>query len=105
MKYRVLIVAEAEADLREIIQQLRVESPVTVVKLQQELMAISRQLEEFPYAYQASAEPTVRRACLHSTRHTVYFRVRGRVVEVAAILPQRIDPSLTRKRLGRTTVG
>ena len=103
MKYQVVILSEAVEDLSRLVDHLRSESPVTVVKLQKELLAVEKQLTQFPFAYQATQDATFRRVFLHSSRYTLYFRVQDRTVEVVAVLPQRIDPKLSQERINVLT--
>ena len=45
------------------------------------------QLVDFPFSYQATDDPDMRRAFLRCCCHTVYFRVVANVVEIYAVLP------------------
>lgn len=98
MGYKVTYLLSAEKSLDDLLKALQTHAPGTLKATYSELDSITNQLETFPYAYQETANPAVRRAFLNAARHTLYFRIEARNVTVLAVLPQRLGSKTLRKR-------
>lgn len=98
MEYKVTYLLSADAALDALLSTLQTSARASAKATYFELDSVTQQLATFPYAYQATENPTIRRAFLNTAEHTLYFRIKSRKVIVLAVLPQRMGLTSLRKR-------
>lgn len=97
MKYRVILLEQAQFELEELKSRLSIEAPQSAKYLIVECQLLFIQLQSFPYSYQPTADNRIRRAVLHSCRTSAYFTVTGDFVKVIALQPQILASDTLRR--------
>jgi toxin ParE1/3/4 len=95
---RLLLRPAAQGDLEETVLWYEDQRPGLGEVFSGELFELLGQIAESPLRFPAAA-PTVRRAPLHRFPYVVYFIIEEPTIVVVAILHQRRDPTVWKRRV------
>lgn len=98
MTYKVTFLENADTDLQSLVESLNGSAPLMAAATLFELESIIKQLQVFPFSYQSTENPTIRRAFLNTAKHTIYFRVDPSEAAVLAVVPQLIGAASLEKQ-------
>jgi plasmid stabilization system protein ParE len=98
MSFRLLVRDEAGLDIDEAVSWYEEERPGLGDRLSSELTALFERIERSPLQFPTVGNG-VRRGLLHKFSYSVYFLQEEKTVTVLAVLHQRQDPDIWKRRL------